>query len=328
MRAARLRLATLILGVLLAPVPASAFRYVEPGALAPALELVDLEGRRATVPSAGRPGVIVFWRPGQQLSDAALADLGALAEALAGRGVDFVAVAENGTGLEQSQPRASRLPLRFLLDRQARAGEAWGIIVYPSTAVVGADGRLLYYLPGHLAGYRSLVEAHVLRARGEISAEELRVRVAGAGDTNGSAARRADAAYRKGIAAAAAGRVEEAVAALAEALELAPDRVDMRLELGWARLEQGRPADALREFRAVLARSPESPAARMGVGIARLRLGEMDEGIRLLEEAVRLNPDPVRGHRELARAYEARGDVARAIEHYRWAYRKLVQGRK
>jgi len=89
---------------------------------------------------------------------------------------------------------------------------------------------------------------------------------------------------------------------------------DARLALGNVRLEQGRPADALGEFEALIARNPSLPGARVGRGIARLRLGQTAEGIRLLEEAIELNPEPVRAHYELARAYEAAGDVARGCD--------------
>lgn len=318
----------IVAATLLAAEPAHAFRYVEAGSPAPALALEDLQGRAVKVPGAGRVTVVVFWRPGQQLSEEALADLAGLAASRAAADVDLVAVAEGGTDREASRRQGAKLALRFLLDRDGRAGEAYGIIVFPSTAVIGPDGRLRHYLPSRTPGYPALVEAHVLRARGAISEEELAMRAATAGEVYGAAAEAAQAAYRRGLAHIREKRYPEARGALTEALRRAPGNLDAQLQLGYVELELGEPALALTQFETVLKRNPASAAGRAGRGIARLRLGDTEEGIRLLEEAVVLNPEPVRAHWELAQAYEARGEMGRALDHYRWAYRKLLQGRK
>jgi len=308
--------------------PAHAFRYVSLGSPVPSLALENLEGATARVPGAGQVTVIAFWRPGQQLSDDALADLGALAASLSAKNVDLIAVAESGADREASRARAARLPLRFLLDRDGRMGEAYGIIVFPSTAVIGSDGRLKYYLPSRTPAYRTLVEATVLHARGSVSEEELARRLRAAGDAHATGGETARTAYRRGVELMQEKRYAEARAALSEALSRAPEQLDAELQLGYVQLELREPALALEHFEAILKRNPASPAARVGRGIARLRLGAIDEGIRLLEDAVVLNPEPVRGHWELAQVYEARGDLDRALTHYRWAYRKLRQGRK
>jgi tetratricopeptide (TPR) repeat protein len=319
------------LGILLAlaviaPGPAPAFRYVPVGSRVPLLTLQDMRGTAVEVPRSGRLTIIVFWRPGQSLSEQALADLMAVAREVPAGSLDLIAVAEGAAAPPAASAGGSALTL--LVDHDGRAAEAYGVIVVPSTALVGGDGRLLYYLPSRGPAYRGLIAAHLAHARGELSDAELARRAAQLGETYGAAAERAQAAYRRGVALAEQRRWDEARDALAQALAAAPEHVDAELLLGWVELELGAPAAALTHFERVLARNPASPAARMGRGIVRLRMGQVEEGIRLLEEAVELNPEPVRGHVELARAYEARGDLERALEHYRWAYRKLLQGRK
>lgn len=320
--------ATLLAAALLLPAGASAFRYVAVGSAAPALAVEEVQGVPGKVPAPGRLTVLVFWRPGQRLSEDALADLVRLAPALAARSVDIVAVMESGADRAHSQARAARLPLRFVLDRDGRLAEAYGVIVFPSTAVIGTDGRLRSYVPSRTPDYRDLIDAHVLHARGEISDQELGKRAGRLGEPPATAGDAAHAAFTRGMALVQQGRPAEARAELAEAVRRAPAHLEGQLQLAYVELELGEPAEALRRFELVLARNPASPAARVGQGIARLRLGHTDEGIRLIEEAAVLNPEPVRGHWELARAYEARGELARAIEQYRWAYQKLLQGRK
>jgi Tfp pilus assembly protein PilF len=327
MRATRVLVAALAAWGLGLPPAAEAFRNVEVGDRVPPLTLADAEGRPIAVPQAGRATIVLFSRPGQQLSDEATADLGGLARGLAAKGLDIVTVMPAAAG--RAMPRRQEpAPVRALVDESGRAQQAYGVIVYPSTAVVGADGTLVYYLPSRAAGYRGLVEAHALRAVGEISQQELSARVAQAGGAPATGAERGQAAYRKGMLLVGERRLDEAAASFEEAVAAAPRFLDARLQLGYIRLDLDQPAPAIRQFEAALAISPGSPAARMGVGIARVRLGETEEGIRILSEAVRLNPEPVRGHYELGRAHETRGDYSQAAEQYRWALVKLLQGRK
>jgi Flp pilus assembly protein TadD len=318
-------LGALLVAMSLVPAPARGFRYVEVGHPVPVLRLDAGGGVAVTVPAPGRVTLLLFWRPGQSLSDEAFADVAALASQPSLAGVDVVGVPEAGS---VGGPPASSSRLRLLRDPDGRVAQAYGIIVTPSAGIIDGEGRLAYYLPSRPANYRALLGAHVAHARREMNDDQLATRVAGLGESYGRAAEAVQAAYRRGVTLAREGRHADAVSALTEALRLAPDHLDARVQLGYAYLDGGQPAAALEQFERVLARNHGAPAARVGKGIARLRLGDADEAIRLLEEATALNPEPVRGHRELATAYEARGDLPRALEHYRWAYRKLLQGRK
>lgn len=320
-------LVILVAAVLALSPAAEGFRNVAVGDRVPLLTLADGEGRSIVVPQIGRATIVLFSRSGQPLSDEASADLGGLARTLSAKGVDIVKVTEAGRAVASPRP-AEPAMLRSVVDESGRAQQAYGVIVYPSTAVVGTDGRLAYYLPSRAAGYRGLVEAHALRAVGEISQQELASRVGQAGGAPAAGAERGQAAYRKGMLLVGERRMQEAAAAFEDAVAASPQFLDARIQLGYARLDLDQPAPAITQFEAALVISPGSPAARMGVGIARVRLGEAEEGIRILSEAVRLNPEPVRGHYELGRAYESRGDYAQATEQYRWALLKLLQGRK
>jgi tetratricopeptide (TPR) repeat protein len=312
-----------VVAALALPAPALGFRNIPVDSAVPALTLAAA-GRRVEVPPPGRATVVLFWRPGQAFSEEALADLAALSPALVAKGVAVVALAEAGSKGGRVPPP----PIEATTDQNRQASDAFGVIVFPSTAVIDARGVLRAYVPSRNSNYRRLVEAYTLRALGEISDAEVTVRLVSVGEVHGRDAEAALAAYKRGTALASERRHEEAARELARALALQPDLIEAHLGLGYARLDTHEAAQALREFEFVLAKHPTSPGARVGVGIARIRLGHVDEGIRLLEEAVVLNPEPVRGHYELGRAYEARGDAARAVHHYRWAFLKLFQGRK
>ena len=303
---------------------ADAFRNVPAGTRVPALTL-GARAERATiqVPTAGRAAVVFFWRPGQPLCDAALADLVALAPSFRTDRVDVVAVAEPGSGR-----LPDGVPFDVALDHARGAADVLGVVVYPSTAVIAADGTLLAYVPLHNPSYRAVVDAYVRRAAGRITDAELTARLAAHGVGHGHEADAAREAYARGAAAVGERRFADAADAFEQALALSPDGNDARLRLGWVRLETGDARGALTAFDAVLERAPNTAGARVGAGLARLALGQHDAGVRLLEAALVLNPEPVRAHFALGRAYESRGDTARAAEHFRSALLKLLQGRR
>lgn len=310
--------------VTLGPPAVEGFRNVSPGTRLPPLTLgARADSVTVTVPAPGRAAVVLFWRPGNRLCDAALADLVALAPAFGGHRVDVVAVAEPG-----SRRLPERVPFAVALDHARGAADVLGVVVYPSTAVVGADGRLVAYVPLHNPSYRAIVEAYVQRATGRITDAELTAWLAAHGVGHGHEADAAREAYARGAAAVGERRFADAAEAFEQALALSPEGDDARLRLAWVRLETGDARAALAAFDAVLARTPGAPGARIGAGLARLALGQTDAGMRLLEQALVLNPEPVRAHYALGRAYESRGDAVRAVEHFRSALLKLLQGRR
>jgi tetratricopeptide (TPR) repeat protein len=214
-----------------------------------------------------------------------------------------------------------------LVDRDGKAAEEYGVIVLPSTGIIGSDGILTFYLPSRSARYREIIEGRLQLLLGEVTAKELEDRLGRLGGPPGTARERARAHYASAHRFSAEARWAEAAAELQEALKLAPDFIDARLQLGYAYLESGQPEKGLKEFEAVLTQSPGSPGAKMGVGIARLRLGDLQAGIAQLEAAVALNPNPVRGYYELGLAYERTGEFHKALHNYKWAIKKLLQGR-
>ncbi|MBX9585529.1 MAG: tetratricopeptide repeat protein [Gemmataceae bacterium] len=68
-----------------------------------------------------------------------------------------------------------------------------------------------------------------------------------------------------------------------------------------------------------LARSPRDPGLHVEVGRIFLRAGEPREGLRWLDEALRLDPTYRPAHAELAAFYDRHGDKKRADEHRRQA---------
>lgn len=64
---------------------------------------------------------------------------------------------------------------------------------------------------------------------------------------------------------------------------------------------------------------PNDPALHVEVGAILLRSGEKEEGLRWLQQALKIDPLYPRAHMELAKYFEAHGDAKRATHHRRMA---------
>lgn len=320
------------LAVALCLVPAGApraFRAAEVGKPAPGLRLVPPTGTRVPFPPNGDRAVVLFWRPDQELSRLALADFDALAAVYGKRGITFWAIGVAGTTRVEAEQtaRALNLTLPVHLDEEKRAEEAYGIVVLPSTGMIGSDGTLQYYLPSRNSNYRALVEARVQLALGDVNGAGYIARLRQLGEAVEDLDRARDH-IKTGGRMLRMGRASDAIRELEAAIAMQPDLLDAHLELGYARLGSGDFPGARTAFERVLRVNPRSPRGRLGLGIALTRSGRRTEGIALLKEAVQLNPDPVLGYYALGEAYEADGDLQAALHHYRWAVQKAIQGRR
>jgi tetratricopeptide (TPR) repeat protein len=102
-----------------------------------------------------------------------------------------------------------------------------------------------------------------------------------------------------------AGRLDAAIATLSRAVVLEPGYDMTHANLGNCYLRRGEPERARPHFERALARL-DSPYARRGLGLALLELGRPAEAARELERALELDPEDVHARQALARARAAR----------------------
>ena len=116
----------------------------------------------------------------------------------------------------------------------------------------------------------------------------------------------------KGRLLAAAGRNEEARAALEQARNLEPESTDARLELAEALLVLGRDAEAEEAFQQVLAVRPSHAFALNRLGIAFRRQKKYDRAVAHYLKALGLNPEDENLHFNLGRCYLEMGRLEEA----------------
>jgi Flp pilus assembly protein TadD len=122
-----------------------------------------------------------------------------------------------------------------------------------------------------------------------------------------------------------AGRSDEALFHLAEAVRLNPDDALAQQELGVRQYRRNELAAALEHFNQAAVLKPDSALGWNNLGIVLQRLGRNADALACFRRCVELDPSDVHGRLRLATAFAAAGDVKTADAQYREAWR--VDGR-
>ena len=120
------------------------------GAATPALSLADLAGRAHALEGyRGKVVLVNFWATWCEPCRAEMPSIGRLRAALAGQPFEVLAV-NVGEPESRIQRFREQVPMDFpvLLDRDGAAAKAWRARVLPVSFLVGADGRVRYFVIG------------------------------------------------------------------------------------------------------------------------------------------------------------------------------------
>jgi predicted O-linked N-acetylglucosamine transferase (SPINDLY family) len=112
----------------------------------------------------------------------------------------------------------------------------------------------------------------------------------------------AEAAYNRGVAAAARGEAEQALRCFSQALEIDPGFAEAHNNLGMILLSQGRPRDAAQAFERALASRPEYTTALYNLAGVQLRLGELQQAVASYEALLARAPDDAQALHNLGKA--------------------------
>ena len=122
------------------------------GGKAPALKLADAEGReRALSEWRGKTVVVNFWATWCEPCREEMPSLERLKGRFAGKPFDVVAV-NVGESPERVARFTREVPVTFpiVYDRHSATAKAWKVRGYPTSYVIGPDGRIRYYYVGEL----------------------------------------------------------------------------------------------------------------------------------------------------------------------------------
>ena len=119
------------------------------------------------------------------------------------------------------------------------------------------------------------------------------------------------------------GDIRGAVPPLRALVAVEPNNTDAHYNLGMALSDLGELETAQLHLLKVVHRDPDNVNALVALGVALHRTGDMNGARRRLEQAVARDPSNGYAHRNLAAALANVGVHAKAIEHFREAYRLL-----
>lgn len=308
------------------------FRNVNRGEPFPAFKLPAIDG--STVDSESLKGsvvVLLCLSAEQRRSELAAMDSDAVVHDLAAdpavgdhvRLVHVTADAIQKAYFEKfRQDRGIRAPLALDADRGLYA--KLGLIVFPTTAIIGKDGRLANVISLHDTRYKHVLDAEVRHALGLINDEELakRMNEQPSSDTSPKSVASAHRALARSL--REKGRFDAAKDELGKALAQDPDNPEILLDIADLALATKDYDGADANVQKVLAVQADNRRAKQLKGIVLFHRGKLDEATVELEAALNLNPNPELVHYYLGRIYEQKGDAAKALEHYREALKRFV----
>lgn len=284
------------------------------------LPRADSPGRSFTSQQLlGKPAALIFWRPNQELSAAALTDLQNIVREV-GRGRLHVAAVDTAlTPAQDAVAFMDKMELTFpvLLDPNRDLYGKVGIIVSPTTMLFDAGGVLRFSIPTRPPQYPQVVRAHLRFLVGDIDEAQRNKEVNPTVLTIEHDRAAAWRMYNLGKKAQDGGDARKARELFERSLAQYPALVESRCALGFLELAAGEWGTAGNDFESALAQQPSLAKAQLGRAAVLGRTGSDAEAERILLSLLDRESIAVRTRYELGRIYDARGELDKASTYYR-----------
>jgi tetratricopeptide (TPR) repeat protein len=317
-----------ITATLALPSHADELRNVRKGSPVPAYHMPAIDGSAVTSESLkGTVVVLVCLSAEQRRSEQAAIDSFNTWQALGDTRVQLIHVTADI--IQKSyfenfrQEQGLTVPLAFDADR-AFFGKL-GLIVLPTTIVIDAKNNLSHVISLHSRSYNQTLEAYIKHTLGDLSDEELEQRLATGTSTRSTPKGQASAHRALARSMRGRGMLDTARAQLLKAREQDPESYEIVLDLADLDIMLGDVESAGQGIDLVLKSQPNHRRAQLLKGVSLFQSDQFDEAEAILNEALKLNPNPEKVHYYLGRICERDGRTKEALEHYHEALRLFLR---
>ncbi|QNN20959.1 tetratricopeptide repeat protein [Planctomycetales bacterium ZRK34] len=284
------------------------------------LKTQDIKDTPITVPKSDAVTVIVYVMVGQQRSHEALANVQRI---LAERPKVQAMAVVSGTNATIDARRLGELAAwnrPVLADPDYKISDAGKARAWPTTLIVGSDGKWVAHIGGLTTTYIKDVNAYLDFASGAIDEPTLKKRLASHDVVAATPQHITDRHLAVAQRLIAQGLYTQALDELKRAQEIQPDDPRVKLAIGRIMVMTGKPADALQTLDQIKADNIAAWQIHAVRGRALAAMGEWDKARTELVESVKQNPAPAECYYDLGRAYQHDGKFEKATEAFRAAY--------
>ncbi len=302
---------------------------LKPGDPAPDFQIRTIDGKEITLSNLKEKIVILtFWKRGQDYSVKTLADLERIYQEYRDRGVTVLAF--NGDKASEPEIRsigtAQNLSYLLASDPEFEVYGRFGVMVLPTTLLIGPEGELTYYRSIHSRDFYQQFRGQVRLLLGEVTQAQLEAELNPQKMQERSKARTKATRYLN------LGRMlmelnykDKAHVELEKAAHADPSFPDPHLLLARLYLEDREVSKAGAELKQALRLNPGSKEGKLHQGLN--YAGQVEDGlaISVLQELVENNPKPpAEAYYEIGKIYQKLNKTSEALEAYQMALDLLL----
>jgi tetratricopeptide (TPR) repeat protein len=284
------------------------------------LKTQDIKDTPIIVPKSDAVTVIVYVMVGQQRSHEALASVQRI---LADHPKVQAMAVVSGTNANIDARRLGELAgwdRPVVADPEYKISDAGKARAWPTTLIVGSDGKWIAHIGGLTTTYIKDVRAYLDFASGAIDEATMKQRLASHDVVAATPQHITDRHLAVAGRLIAQEQYAQALDELKRAQEIGPDDPRVKLAIGRIMVMTGQPAEALKTLEQIKADNIAAWQIHAVRGRALAAMGEWDKARAELIESVKQNPAPAECYYDLGRAYQHADDFKNATEAFRAAY--------
>ncbi len=307
---------------------ALAIGHHKQGDSVPNLAIRTIDGKQISLDGQkGKIIVLAFWKQDDDKSGKMLTDLSRISQEFQDKDVTFLAI--NGDKASDQQIRemalAEKLSCLFASDPDLATYSTLGILVLPTTLIVGPDGKLAFVEDLYSRNFYTQTKAYVKFLLGEITQDQLNGELDPGESVKVSPARiKAERYVNMALVLLDLKEKAKAREALKKAVEADPSFPEPHLLLATLCLEDKELNGVGTELEQALELNPSPKEGKLLQGLTYAGQGEDDLAIAILQELVENNPrPPPEAYYQIGKICEKQKKTSEALAAYQAALELL-----